>query len=213
MTLSPEMALQQKEDAPDYVFKVVLIGDSGVGKSNLMFRFTDDNFKANNVSTVGVDLRVKTINVDNKILRLQLWDTAGQERFRSIMPSYYRGCHAIVYVYSIDNAESLTNLLKWMWEVDENLDEQPVRLIVGSKNDLEKDRKVSFQAGKDFANQKGYEFVETSAKSGSNVTKLFNTLGLLCMKAYPDPHQSNTQLSDSSQQNEQREKKCMYCEM
>eukprot|EP01084_Bolivina_argentea_P027873 51785_1 len=195
----------------DQVFKVVLIGDSGVGKTNIMTRFTENTFQANNTSTVGVDMRMKTIRIDNKTVKFQLWDTAGQERFRSIMPSYYRGCHAVVYVYSIDNAESLGNLLKWMWEVDENLDNKPVRLIVGAKADLEKQRNVSFQAGTDFAKQKGYEFCETSAKSGSNITKLFNTLGSLCMEAYPEPHQSKSEITESSQQNESKETKC--CQM
>ena len=200
-----------KNPDPDHVFKVVLIGDSGVGKSNILFRFTDGDFKANNVSTVGVDLRMKTIYVDNKFIKFNLWDTAGQERFRSIMPSYYRGANAIVYVYSIDNPESLTNLLKWMWEVDENLDDQAVRLIVASKADLEKERKVSYEEGLDFATQKGYKFIETSAKSGSGVDKLFNTLGVLCMEAYPEKSEEKSELTETPGNEEESERKC--CDM
>lgn len=96
----------------DYMFKVIVIGDSGVGKTNLILRFSDKNFNSNYVATIGVDFKIKTINIGDKRVRLQLWDTAGQERFRTITETYYKGAHGIVLTYSIDDRKSFENISK-----------------------------------------------------------------------------------------------------
>jgi Ras-related protein Rab-1A len=157
----------------DYLFKILLIGDSGVGKSCMLTRFTDDAFSENYMSTIGVDFKIYTMDIDGHRAKLQIWDTAGQERFRTITSSYYRGAHGIAVVFDVSNPESFHNVEHWLTEV-ERYGSKDVRLmIVGNKSDLLSLRAVSFEAAKDYADDRGVPYIETSALTSANVERAF----------------------------------------
>uniref|UniRef100_A0A158P5W4 Ras-related protein Rab-1A n=2 Tax=Angiostrongylus cantonensis TaxID=6313 RepID=A0A158P5W4_ANGCA len=160
----------------DYLFKLLLIGDSGVGKSCLLLRFADDTYTESYISTIGVDFKIRTIELDGKTIKLQIWDTAGQERFRTITSSYYRGAHGIIVVYDITDQESFNNVKQWLQEIDRYACENVNKLLVGNKCDLTAKRAVEIQAAKEYADQLGIPFLETSAKSSTNVEQAFLTM-------------------------------------
>lgn len=160
----------------DYLFKLLLIGDSGVGKSCLLLRFADDTYTESYISTIGVDFKIRTIELDGKTIKLQIWDTAGQERFRTITSSYYRGAHGIIVVYDITDQESFNNVKQWLQEIDRYACENVNKLLVGNKCDLTAKRAVETQAAKEYAEQLGIPFLETSAKSSTNVEQAFLTM-------------------------------------
>jgi len=157
----------------DYLFKLLLIGDSGVGKSCLLLRFADDTYTESYISTIGVDFKIRTIDLDAKTIKLQIWDTAGQERFRTITSSYYRGAHGIIVVYDTTDLESFNNVKQWLHEIDRYASENVNKLLVGNKSDLTSKRAVSYDQAKEFADSLGIEFIETSAKNSTNVEKAF----------------------------------------
>jgi len=160
----------------DYLFKLLLIGDSGVGKSCLLLRFADDTYTESYISTIGVDFKIRTIELDGKTIKLQIWDTAGQERFRTITSSYYRGAHGIIVVYDVTDQESFNNVKQWLHEIDRYAAENVNKLLVGNKSDLSGKRAVSTEQGKEFADSLGIEFLETSAKTSTNVEQAFLTM-------------------------------------
>lgn len=160
----------------DYLFKLLLIGDSGVGKSCLLLRFADDTYTESYISTIGVDFKIRTIELDGKTIKLQIWDTAGQERFRTITSSYYRGAHGIIVVYDVTDNESFNNVKQWLHEIDRYACENVNKLLVGNKSDLTSKRVVSTEQGKEFADSLGIEFLETSAKTSTNVEQAFLTM-------------------------------------
>mmetsp|Transcript_97292 Transcript_97292/g.280049 ORF Transcript_97292/g.280049 Transcript_97292/m.280049 type:complete len:203 (-) Transcript_97292:1-609(-) len=157
----------------DYLFKLLIIGDSGVGKSCLLLRFTDDTYTDSYTSTIGVDFKIRTTELDGKTIKLQIWDTAGQERFRTITSSYYRGAHGIIVVYDVSDSASFQNVQQWIREIDRNAGETCQKLLIGNKADLSSKRVVSTKEGKEFADSLGIEFLETSAKTSQNVEQAF----------------------------------------
>lgn len=168
----------------DYLFKLLLIGDSGVGKSCLLLRFADDTYTESYISTIGVDFKIRTIDLDAKTIKLQIWDTAGQERFRTITSSYYRGAHGIIVVYDTTDLESFNNVKQWLHEIDRYASENVNKLLVGNKSDLTSKRAVSFDQAKEFADSLGIAFIETSAKSSTNVEKAFMTMASQIKERY-----------------------------
>jgi len=160
----------------DYQFKLLLIGDSGVGKSCLLLRFADDTYTESYISTIGVDFKIRTIHLDGKTIKLQIWDTAGQERFRTITSSYYRGAHGIIVVYDVTEAESFNNVKQWLHEIDRYASEGVNKLLVGNKSDLVSKKQVETQTAKEMADSLSIPFLETSAKSATNVEQAFMTM-------------------------------------
>jgi small GTP-binding protein len=160
----------------DYVFKLVLIGDSGVGKSCLLLRFADDTYTESHISTIGVDFKIRTIQLDGKTIKLQIWDTAGQERFRTITSSYYRGAHGIIVVYDTTDSETFEHVKTWLHEIDRYASENVNKLLVGNKSDLTSKRAVETEAAKEFADSVNIPFLETSAKNATNVEDAFMTM-------------------------------------
>jgi Ras-related protein Rab-1A len=160
----------------DYLFKLLLIGDSGVGKSCLLLRFADDTYTDSYISTIGVDFKIRTVDLDTKTIKLQIWDTAGQERFRTITSSYYRGAHGIIIVYDITDKESFDNVRQWLFEIDRYASENVCKLLVGNKADLGNKRAVEYDQAKAFADELSIPFLETSAKNATNVEQAFLTM-------------------------------------
>jgi len=160
----------------DYLFKVVLIGDSGVGKSNLLSRFTRNEFNIESKSTIGVEFATRSINVDGKTVKSQIWDTAGQERYRAITSAYYRGAVGALLVYDIAKHATYVNVTRWLKELRDHADSNIVIMLVGNKSDLKHLRAVPTEEAKAFAAENGLSFIETSALDASNVESAFQTI-------------------------------------
>ena len=171
------------EQEYDYLFKLLLIGNSSVGKSSLLFRFVENVWDDSFVPTIGVDFKLKTLEVNGKKVKLQIWDTAGQERFKNITASYYRGGNGVLVVYDITERESFDNLTSWLIEIEKNANKNVYKLLIGNKCDLEDKRKVTYQEGKDFAESNGMKFIETSAKDNTKVQEAFELLTSEIMKS------------------------------
>jgi len=160
----------------DFLFKLLLIGDSGVGKTCVLFRFSEDAFNSTFISTIGIDFKIRTIELDGKKIKLQIWDTAGQERFRTITTAYYRGAMGIMLVYDITNDKSFENIKNWIRNIEEHASSDVEKMILGNKCDMNEKRQVSKDRGEQLAIEYGVKFMETSAKSSINVEEAFFTL-------------------------------------
>ncbi|KAF9184666.1 Ras- protein Rab-11A [Haplosporangium sp. Z 767] len=165
-----------KDDEYDYLFKVVLIGDSGVGKSNLVSRFTRNEFNLESKSTIGVEFTTRSIQVDAKTIKAQIWDTAGQERYRAITSAYYRGAVGALLVYDIAKHATYENVGRWLKELRDHADTNIVIMLVGNKSDLRHLRAVPTDEAKQFAAENGLSFIETSALDASNVELSFQRI-------------------------------------
>ncbi|EDM03844.1 RAB26, member RAS oncogene family [Rattus norvegicus] len=164
-------------DFYDVAFKVMLVGDSGVGKTCLLVRFKDGAFLAGTfISTVGIDFRNKVLDVDGMKVKLQIWDTAGQERFRSVTHAYYRDAHALLLLYDITNKDSFDNIQAWLTEIQEYAQQDVVLMLLGNKVDSTQERVVKREDGEKLAKEYGLPFMETSAKSGLNVDLAFTAI-------------------------------------
>ena len=170
------MSTKSGEDY-EYIFKVLLLGNSNVGKSSLFLRFVDDIWNDTFVPTIGVDFKIKTFNIDEKKIKMQIWDTAGQERFKNIIASYYRGAHGILLIYDVTDKDSFKNLSNWIIEIEKNANKNVLKLLIGNKTDLEDKRVITYNQGKEFADGYGLKYIETSAKKNLNVNEAFETLG------------------------------------
>ena len=172
-----KLAMSDQHDN-EYSVKVLIIGDSGVGKSCLMSRYTTDVFPQNHVPTIGMDMKAKRLTVDDMCLKMQLWDTTGQEKFRAITTSYFKGSHGILLVFSYDNRESFEHLNEWIKQVDANASSETCKVLVANKSDLEPNqREVTIEEAKKFAAEHGLQYYETSAKSNIGIPVVFNDLG------------------------------------
>eukprot|EP00126_Sphaerothecum_destruens_P002125 Sdes_comp15568_c0_seq1m4539 len=159
------------------VFKLLLIGDSGTGKSSLLLRFSEDKFETEMGATIGVDFKVKTIEKDANTYKLTIWDTAGQERFRTLTSSYYRGCQGVILVYDVSSQASFTNIEMWLNELEMyTSNDDVVKMLVGNKIDLSVDRVISQKQGLDFARKHKMLFIECSAKTKQGVQQAFDEL-------------------------------------
>ena len=156
----------------DFLYKLLMIGDSGVGKSSLLLRFASDQFEESYMTTVGLDFKIRTVEVDGKVVKLQMWDTAGQERFRTITSSYYRGAQGIIVVFAVDDQKSFENVKTWVTEIERYAGEGVVKLLVGNKCDLES-RAVTTEDAEKFAAELNMQYMETSAKTAVNVEDTF----------------------------------------
>jgi len=179
----------------DYFFKILLIGDSGVGKSCLLLRFADDSWTDSHISTIGVDFKIKTLNCDGKVIKLQIWDTAGQERFRTITSSYYRGAQGIILVFDCTDMESFNNVKQWLGEIDRYACENVNKLLVGNKTDLVQGRVVDKNVASEFAESMSIPYIETSAKNATGVEEAFMTMA----RAIKDRLASSSDSSPSKQ--------------
>nr|KAF6309839.1 RAB11B, member RAS oncogene family [Pipistrellus kuhlii] len=165
-----------RDDEYDYLFKVVLIGDSGVGKSNLLSRFTRNEFNLESKSTIGVEFATRSIQVDGKTIKAQIWDTAGQERYRAITSAYYRGAVGALLVYDIAKHLTYENVERWLKELRDHADSNIVIMLVGNKSDLRHLRAVPTDEARAFAEKNNLSFIETSALDSTNVEEAFKNI-------------------------------------
>ena len=153
----------------DFLIKLLLIGDSGVGKSAILIRFAEDSFSQSFITTIGIDFKIRTVLLDGKRIKLQIWDTAGQERFKTITTAYYRGAMGILLVYDVTNATSFSNVSNWMQAIQQHASDSVNKVLLGNKADnsgpMVAKRAVSTEQGKALADEYGERFFETSAKS------------------------------------------------
>jgi len=170
----------------DLMFKILLLGDSGVGKSSLLLRYTKHEFNVDMRSTIGVEFALKYLKIDNFQLKVQIWDTAGMERYRSITSAYYKGAKGVIIVYDICREKSFENVDKWIEDFKSKADEDAVILLIGNKNDLDDKREVNKEEAELKAQKNKFAFMETSAKDNNNVDKAFETLFKEIVKNYKD---------------------------
>lgn len=180
----------------DYMFKILIIGNSSVGKTSFLFRYADNSFTSAFVSTVGIDFKVKTVAQRDKKIKLQIWDTAGQERYRTITTAYYRGAIGFILMYDITNEESFNSVQDWVTQIKTHSWDNAQVILVGNKSDMEAERVVTYQRGKQLADQLGLEFFETSALANINVEDVFVRLvDIICDKMADSPDADQSQLN------------------
>ena len=161
----------------DYLYKIVLIGDPSVGKSNICLRYMSDDFKKETRATIGVEFQSKHIKTeDNKTIRAQIWDTAGEEKYKSVTSAYFRGAVGALLIYDITCKKSFENVSDWLNRLMESTSADLIVMLVGNKSDLKEKREVSTAEGTDFAMKNGLAFIETSALQGTNVELSFSTI-------------------------------------
>jgi len=165
-----------KSAAYDYLIKLLLIGDSGVGKSCLLLRFSDDSFTPSFITTIGIDFKIRTIELEGKRIKLQIWDTVGQERFRTITTAYYRGAMGILLVYDVTDEKSFNNIRNWIRNIEQHATESVNKILIGNKCDMVEKKVVDSARGKALADEYAIKFLETSAKNSINVEEAFITL-------------------------------------
>ncbi|XP_032824664.1 ras-related protein Rab-8A-like [Petromyzon marinus] len=184
----------------DCLFKLLLIGDSGVGKTCVLFRFSEDAFNSTFISTIGIDFKIRTIDLDGKKIKLQIWDTAGQERFRTITTAYYRGAMGIMLVYDITNEKSFENIKNWIRNIEEHASADVQKMVLGNKCDMNDRRQVTKDRGEKLAEDYNIQFMETSAKASINVEEAFFTLAREIKAKMDKKMEGNTAAENSSVQ-------------
>ena len=171
--ISTTMALASDKDH-DHQFKLLIVGNSSVGKSAILLRFADDKYDESYVSTIGIDFKVRSIDIDGKRVKMQIWDTAGQEKFRTIGTAYYRNTHGVILVYDVTSKESFLSIERWLQEIKKNCANTIYKIVlVGNKDDNPNLKKISTEEASEFAMEMGIPLFETSAKENINVEELF----------------------------------------
>ena len=161
---------------PDYLLKIILIGDSGVGKTNILSKFVKNQFNPESKTTIGVEFATKTVQINGKTAKAQIWDTAGQERYRAVTSAYYKGANGAMVIYDITNSVSFNSLQKWLKELRDNSDTQVTIMLVGNKSDLAEMRSITTREATDFAESEKLLFFETSARDSTNIGEAFTSL-------------------------------------
>jgi len=157
------------------VYKILLLGDSSVGKTCLLMRYTDGTFQEEHLTTIGLDYRVKMVEMDDgSVIKVQFWDTAGQDRYRTITANYYKGANGIILVYDVTNQKTFKNIKAWVEQIKEEVGQKITLMLIGNKIDKEENRTVSKEEGEKLAEELQLAYRETSAKTGKNINEAFN---------------------------------------
>ena len=188
------MTTNENEDNFDVIYKLVLVGDSGVGKTNIMLRYLNKEFNQNTKATVGVEFGSKNIKIENKIVKGQIWDTAGQERYRAITSAYYKGAHGAFVVFDVTQRETFDAVDRWVNDLRNNTDERLVIVLIGNKSDLQDKRVVKKEEGEEKAKEKDIAFLETSALTASNIDKAFNEMLFKVFAAFKPVEGENVEM-------------------
>lgn len=191
----------------DYLIKLLIIGDSGVGKTCVLLRFSDNNFTASHLTTIGIDFKLKTIDIDGKSVKLQIWDTAGQERFRTITQTYYKGAMGIILAYDCTDENSFNNIRNWIQQIKMHASDNVSKVLIGNKCDRP-DKKISAEQGRSLADELGIQFFETSAKTNINVMETFLHIARDIKERKIGSVTDSSRISVISTKKEEKDKKC-----
>ena len=193
----------------DTVYKVLLLGDSSVGKTCFLLRYCDKTFQEAHLSTIGLDYRLKTMTLkNNKNIKLQIWDTAGQDRFRALTKNYYKGANGIILIYDISTTQTFENVKVWINQIKEEANANVIIYLVGNKIDLPKDKRtVSEEEGQKLADEYKFLFKEASAKEGTNVNEIFQEL-VEKIDAETKPEVPNTEKKNQLYQAKDKKRNC-----
>ena len=186
------------------IFKMILIGDSGVGKTNILNRYINNKFLETTKSTVGVELGTKIEEYNNKKIKIQIWDTAGQERYKSITKTYYKGAKGVFIVYDVTIRKSFENVTTWVECVDKFAKTNVLRILVGNKTDLEDKRVISKEEGKKLAEENGLKFYEISAKTMTGLVEMFEDVAKEYVQIYEQKAIKNFQLKKTNETKNKR---------
>ena len=205
-------------DEYDFLFKLIIVGDSNVGKTNIMSKYIHNQFNQHSKSTIGVEFGTKIVNIDNKKIKAQIWDTAGQERYKSITSAYYKGAKGALIVYDITNKFSFDSVDKWVQDLNSYGDKNITLLLVGNKSDLEEKRQITKENGEEKAKSFNLGFIETSACSGDNIDQAFVIMLKEVLKKYIDENDINNDEFEASggknlelNKNNNNKKKKRFC--
>ena len=194
---------QQKE----FLYKILLLGDTSVGKTCFLMRYTDNTFQEIHMSTIGLDYKLKNVQLeDGKIVKIQIWDTAGQDRFRSITKNYYKGAHGIILIYDVTDKKTYENVKAWIEQIREEVSDNVTIILVGNKIDDLEGRKVKKEEGEKAAKEFGLSFFECSAKTGENIDLIFNELVKRTVEQF-----SKSDREGGSKLNSKKKKKKGWC--
>ena len=192
----------ESNDEIDIVFKILLLGDTEVGKSSFLMRYSDNVFVENYIATIGLDYKLKNIKLDSgKTIKVQLWDTAGQEKYRTIAKNYFKGSHGILLLYDVTKVNSFENVREWIRDIKEEVSEKAILFLIGNKIDMEDKRKVSKEKGVELAEEYKIPFFEASAKSGENVDEVFKALYKKISEVYGDLEKENASALNKKHKN------------
>lgn len=178
---------------PNYLFKILILGDQSVGKTSVLLRYFNDIYNFSQTATIGVDYKIKTIDYKSKKIKLNIWDTAGQDRFKSLTQSYYKGSHGIILIYDITDITSFNNVKQWMYYIKDNAPKDVTLILCGNKKDDEDNREVSYEESKTYAESIDIPLIEISAKEDLNVNEVFE---MLYCKIYDKIELSNSNNSN-----------------
>ena len=192
--------VESRDVKEDYKLKLVVVGDSGVGKTNLIKRFANNTFNSNSKATVGVEFLSKSFKINNTVFKIEIWDTAGQERYKSITAAYYKGAKGALVVYDITSKISFENIDKWMLEIKEKSSKDLKLMIIGNKSDLKDGRQVSYEEAMRKAKDTGIALMETSALDSTNVKEAFHDL---LKEMYIELSAKITQIEESLNENKE----------
>ena len=193
--------MSSNEDS-DIVFKILMLGDSEVGKSCFLMRYSDNVFVENYITTIGLDYKLKTIKLDSgKVIKVQLWDTAGQDKYRTIAKNYYKGSHGILLLYDITKMSSFENIREWIQDIRQEVSPKSIIFLIGNKIDLTDQRKISKEQGEELAEEFKIPFFEASAKSGENVDEVFKALYEKIIEVYGDLEREKSSKLNKKQKN------------
>ncbi|CAD8198123.1 unnamed protein product [Paramecium pentaurelia] len=206
--------VKKSKDTYDLLIKVLLIGNSGVGKTQILLRYTENQFKTSFLSTIGIDFKIKKISVDEKVIKMQIWDTAGQERYQTITQTYYKGAMGIILVFAVNDQESFHDIEKWMNQIKQHASDNIIKVLIGNKTDLP-DRCITYEQAMKMAQKYNIPYFETSAKEGTNINDTFQQIAKQIKEQIEKlPQQSNNtfnKLNPSANQDQQKQDDSMCC--
>ncbi|CAK79285.1 unnamed protein product (macronuclear) [Paramecium tetraurelia] len=206
--------VKKAKDTYDLLIKILLIGNSGVGKTQILLRYTENQFKSSFLSTIGIDFKIKKIQVDEKVVKMQIWDTAGQERYQTITQTYYKGAMGIILVFAVNDKETFNDIDKWMNQIKQHASDNIIKVLIGNKTDLP-DRCISYEQALQMAQKYNIPYFETSAKEGTNINDTFQQIAKTIKEQLEKlPQQQNgsfNKLSSTPNQDQQKQDDSMCC--